>query len=364
MPSAIHALAGILYSVVLSLRARSWLVRADDLEVPRFGAKSAFRLVTAGLALLLSTATIACGESRTSPAGARGIDTARSTNPANSIHVGGAIARLAFACVGDTRPTDEDDTAAYPTNVVAQIFASIEATAPHPSFVVATGDYVFASNGPSGQAGPQFDLYLRARASFQGPLFPALGNHECTGATSSNCGSEGADGVTANFAAFVEKLLSPLQQADPYYVVRVDGTGGAWTAKFVFVAANAWSSAQSDWLEATLAETTTYTFVVRHEPATATTAPGVLPSEAIMARHPYTLALVGHTHTYRYPASNAREVLVGNGGAPLESKDYGFALFTQRDDGAIVVDMLDWRTREADAEFHFAVNADGTLARP
>jgi hypothetical protein len=325
------------------------------------------RAVALALALALSDMTLACGESSAdapSPgSGARRPEAKPGGDPTESIRVGGALSKLLFACVGDTRPPSEDDTAAYPTNIITRIFGGIEATAPHPSFVVATGDYVFASNGPKGQAGAQLDLYLQARTSFRGPHFPALGNHECTGATSSNCGPEGGDGITTNFAAFMAKLLAPVQQSAPYYVVRVDGTGGSWTAKLVFIAANAWSSTQGAWLEATLAQTTTYTFVIRHEPATATTAPGVLPSEAIMARHPYTLAIVGHTHTYRYPASNAREVLVGNGGAPLASKDYGFALFEQRDDGAIAVDMIDWRTGEADPAFHFAMRADGTLAR-
>ena len=66
--------------------------------------------------------------------------------------------------------------------------------------------------GGDSQAGPQLDIYLQARARFPGPLFPALGNHECTGATSSNCGAGAADGVTANYSAFLEKMLAPIGQ--------------------------------------------------------------------------------------------------------------------------------------------------------
>ncbi len=273
---------------------------------------------------------------------------------------GGSLTKLVFACVGDTRPPDQDDTAGYPTDVITQIFAGIQATQPRPSFVIATGDYVFASNRPDTQAGPQLDMYLQARARFSGVLFPAMGNHECTGATSSNCGPGAENGITANYAAFVQTLLSPIQKNEPYYVVAIAATDRTWTAKVVFVAANAWSAAQETWLDSALSQPTTYTFVVRHEPASANTAPGVTPSEAIMARHPYTLAIVGHSHTYRHPASNWREVLIGNGGAPLTARDFGFGLFNQRSDGAIVVDMMNWQTGQADPAFHFVVHPDGT----
>jgi len=54
-------------------------------------------------------------------------------------------------------------------------------------------------------------------------------------------------------------------------------------------------------------------------------------------------------------------VLIGNGGAPLTSKNFGFGLFAQGPDGAIVVDMVDWQSGERDAAFRFAVAPDGTL---
>jgi hypothetical protein len=268
--------------------------------------------------------------------------------------------------VGDTRPAAVDDTGGYPADVVTTIYAGIRALDPRPAMVLSTGDYVFASTPPRGgesQAGPQLDIYLQARAQFPGPLFPALGNHECTGATSSNCGAGAADGVTANYSAFLEKMLAPIGKAKPYYAVDVAASDAKWTAKFVFVAANAWSTDQEAWLEGSLSKPSTYTFVVRHEPASATTAPGVIPSEAVMARHPYTLAIVGHVHTYAHDPETPREVLVGNGGAPLSSKDYGFAVLSQRDDGAIEVDMIHWKTLSADRSFHFAVSPDGREVR-
>jgi hypothetical protein len=279
---------------------------------------------------------------------------------------GGLLSRLFFAVVGDTRPATVDDTGGYPADVITAIYAGVRALDPRPAMVVSTGDYLFASTPPRGgesQAGPQLDIYMQARARFPGPLFPALGNHECTGATSSNCGPGTADGVTANYSAFLEKMLAPIGKTDPYYAVYIDAEDATWTGKFVFVAANAWSSAQEAWLESTLAKPSTYTFVVRHEPASATSAPGVTPSERVMARHPYTLAIVGHSHTYLHDGESPRQVLVGNGGAPLSSKDYGFAVFSQRADGAIDVDMLQWQTLGADSSFHFAVRPDGSPAR-
>ncbi|HLK36917.1 MAG TPA: metallophosphoesterase [Polyangiaceae bacterium] len=272
---------------------------------------------------------------------------------------GGRVSRLVFAVVGDTRPATEDDTSGYPSQVIAPIYGAIEALRPRPQFVVATGDYVFAS-GRGGQALPQLALYRAARSRFSGPVFPALGNHECTGATASNCGSGAPDGVTANYSAFLDTMLAPLGQALPYYAIRVDDIDGRWTAKLVFVAANAWSAEQEAWLDAALAVPTTYTFVVRHEPASATVAPGVVPSERIMAQHPYTLALVGHTHTYRHGPDAPREVLVGNGGAPLTAKSYGFAVMALTQDASVAVDMIDWQTGATDAAFHFTVQPDGS----
>ena len=275
---------------------------------------------------------------------------------------GGTLSRLLFAVVGDTRPATIDDTAGYPVDVITTIYADIRALEPRPAMVLSTGDYLFASVPPragESQAAPQLDIYLQARARFPGPLFPALGNHECTGATSSNCGAGAADGVTTNYSAFLQKMLAPIGQARPYYAVDIAASDATWTAKFVFVAANAWSADQAAWLEATLSKPSTYTFVVRHEPASATSAPGVIPSEDVMARHPYTLAIVGHVHSYAHDPETPRQVLVGNGGAPLSSKDYGFAVFSQRVDGAIEVDMVHWQTLSADRSFHFAVRPDG-----
>jgi len=272
---------------------------------------------------------------------------------------GGTLDSLVFAVAGDSRPPNPDDIGSYPTAIVDKIFADITAHRPQVPFVVSTGDYQFSYGST---AGAQLDLYLGARKQFPGPEFPAMGNHECTGATASNCGPGTHSGQTANYQAFMSKMLAPIGQTKPYYAIHVAAADGSWTAKFVFVAANAWTSDQGTWLDSAMSESTTYTFVVRHEPASATTAPGVTPSEQIMAKHPYTLAIVGHSHTYG--RSSQREVIVGNGGAPLSSGsvDYGYALVQRRSDGAIQVDMIDYMTAQPVSGMGFAVKADGSPA--
>jgi hypothetical protein len=276
---------------------------------------------------------------------------------------GGTLSRLYFAVVGDTRPATDDDTAGYPTTVINQIYGDIAATSPLPSFAVSTGDYMFAKAFGT-QSGPQLDLYLAARGKYSGTEFPAMGNHECTGAVDSNCGPSGTDGLTANYKSFQAKMLAPIGQTNPYYSIRIDATDGSWTSKFVFIAANAWDATQSAWLDSAMAVSTTYTFVVRHEPAEATTAPGVTPSEAIIGKYPFTLKIVGHTHLYEHK-SYAKEVVIGNGGAPLTGTgNFGYGIFSQRGDGAIVVDMYDYSSRAPDGAFHFAVKADGSAAAP
>jgi predicted phosphodiesterase len=273
---------------------------------------------------------------------------------------GGSISRLYFAVIGDTRPPIINDTSGYPTAVITRIYQDLEQLSPRPPFAVSTGDYLF-STGNGTQAAPQLALYQTARKAFSNPVFPAMGNHECTGAVTSNCGAGNADGMTNNYSEFLSQMLAPMGQSSPNYVINVNATNKSWTSKFVFVAGNAWTSADATWLEKTLAVSTTYTFIVRHEPKAASNAPAVKPSEAIMANHPYTLAIVGHTHTYG--KTGVKQVTIGNGGAPLVGAgNYGYGLLQQRSDGAIQVDMIDYATGKADPAFKFALNADGSAA--
>ena len=271
---------------------------------------------------------------------------------------GGTASRLYFAVVGDTRPANPDETSGYPTAIITKIYSDIAGLSPQPLFVVTTGDYMFSTPG-AGTAGPQMSLYLTAQSQFKGTAFGGMGNHECTGATASNCATD----ATENYNVFMSQMLGPLGVTKPYYSVSINASDNSWTSKIVFIAANAWDGAQASWLDATLSQNTTYTFVIRHEPADANTAPGVNPSEAILAKHPYTLAIVGHTHTYGHYSDQPKEMLVGNGGAPpTGSKDYGFGLIQQRADGTIQADVLDYQTLNYDSYFRFAVHPDGSAA--
>jgi hypothetical protein len=228
---------------------------------------------------------------------------------------------LDFAIVGDTRPAIPDDTRSYPTDTVRAIWERIQHEKPRPDFAIGTGDYVFAS--PFGrQAAPQLDQYLSARAAFQNPVYFAMGNHECTGYTSSNCGDGTTDGATRTYVAFVSKMLGPIGISKPWYSMRIDARDRSWSAKFVFVAPNAWNEEQEQWLDRVMDEDTTYTFVIRHEGAHWTIAPGVRPSSREITGRPLTMSLVGHVHTYRHD-EGSRELIVGYGGAPL-STNVGF----------------------------------------
>jgi hypothetical protein len=270
---------------------------------------------------------------------------------------GGTLDELRFAIIGDTRPANLDDTAHYPTDIVRQIWTGVEAEQPHPPFAVTTGDYMFASTQGHEQD-PQLDLYLGARAAYHGIVYPALGNHECNGFTNSNCGPGGVTGSPANYQSFLARMIEPIGEHRPYFVERFAAADASWTAKFVVIAANAWTADQGSWLELALSEPTTYTFVVRHEPHDADTAPGVTPSAAILARHPMTMLITGHTHTYRH-IPGYREIIVGNGGAPLTSgTNYGYVIVARGADGILSYTAYDYASHEIVDQF--AITPAGT----
>jgi hypothetical protein len=265
---------------------------------------------------------------------------------------GGTLSSLNFVVVGDTRPATEDDTAHYPTAIATKIWKDVDAFEPRPSFGITTGDYMFAK--PTGsQSLPQMVLYLKARANFSNVVFPVLGNHECTGGDASECGTGNPNGVTHNYTTFMNEMMTPLGQALPYYAINVsdNATPSKWTAKFVFIACNAWTAKQSTWLTTELSKPTTYTFVVRHEGTTATTVPCIKPTGTILAAHPYTLLIAGHTHTYAYHKS-LKEVIVGNGGAPLSGNvDYGYLIAQQQANGDMLFKEYDYNTNTLESSF-------------
>jgi hypothetical protein len=198
-----------------------------------------------------------------------------------------------------------------------------------------------------------------------------MGTHECgvsgsfTTSDNNDCGPGNPGGVTTTYNAFMNLMMAPISQTNPYYSINVNATDNSWTAKFVVTAANAWDTAQQTWLQSTLSQKTTYTFVVRHEPSDATPPlpTGVAGVDALLAQYPYTLLIAGHSHTYGHYSDAPQTVVIGNGGAPLSSKDYGYALFSQRCDGAIVADEYDYESGATDSEFHFVITPAGAITK-
>ncbi|HUJ59425.1 MAG TPA: metallophosphoesterase family protein [Kofleriaceae bacterium] len=272
---------------------------------------------------------------------------------------GGSSSDLVFAIVGDTRPPSVDDTSNYPTNIITKIYQDLAAASPAIQFVVGTGDYQFASTTGSEQQ-PQIDKYMAARAAYDGPFYPAMGNHECTGYTDSNCGSGNSDGVTKNMTAFMTTMLAPIHQTQPYYVENISAPDHSWTAKLVIVACNAWDSTQASWLTQQLAVATTYTFVVRHESAADVSGTECSQSQTLIAAAPLTLLIVGHTHEYRHESSD-KEIINGIGGAPLTSgTNYGYSVVVRNADGTLSVTTYDYESgSKIDS---FKIQASGAAA--
>ncbi len=289
------------------------------------------------LSLALCVARLALGAPPAMPS-------APSVGPA-----GGRVPSLIFAIVGDSRPPLPDVLSQYPVEVATEIFRDIQALSPRPEFVIATGDYMFASpkmpferSNATGQA----ELFLRASHQFSGPLFAAMGNHECRNHTNSNCCPTCSGGTPSPYRAFLW-MLGKLGLPDrvPYYTIHFASSDPArpWTAKFLLIAANAWDDGQAAWLQSALAEPTTYTFVVRHEPDYENDAClGCGASDAIVKKSPYTLLLTGHDHTFKIVRAS-HELVVGLGGAPLNSDDdrHGFAVCSQQPDGNIACQERD-----------------------
>jgi hypothetical protein len=266
---------------------------------------------------------------------------------------GGTVERFRFAVFGDVRPPTENDTGRYPSAIVGEVMAGIESVGAQ--FAIATGDYMFASNGDI--AGRQADLLLAAERAFRGHVFHALGNHECTGATASNCPNAQE---TGNVRVFRDRLVPA--QAGVYYDWVVHTSMG--DAHFIATAPNAWSSSQDAWLTRVLAQPARYTFVIAHEPPTSDPGPGsAIIENALRTRAGgVTLRLYGHTHDYRRIATNA--IISGNAGAPLSGSGgtYGFVVVEQRADGNVGVTAYDIG-RPPMVAASFVLRPDGTSAR-
>lgn len=281
---------------------------------------------------------------------------------------GGALASLDFGLVGDTRPPIYDDTPNYPTNIITTIFQDLAALSPPVAFVASTGDYMFASPF-LGQAGPQAMLYVGAATApnYTGPVYPAMGNHECDFSTSSaNCFGQTSN---PNYNAYLQEILGGLKlpTTSPYFAVTYYSAvaSNPWTAKFIYTAPNAWDDGQNAWIAQLLAQPTTYTFLVRHEPTTNSgSAPGVAPTDLLLTTNPFTLKLTGHSHSFSYDTGN-REMINGLGGASLDTGytgTFGYVVCRQRADLAIQCSQYDYDTNQISTQQNstFAIQPDGT----
>jgi hypothetical protein len=248
---------------------------------------------------------------------------------------GAARDGIIFTVFGDMRPSVPNATSSWPAAIVNQNLTRMAAT---PAvFAVATGDYSFATTTAAVTA--QFGMLLAAERAFGArPIYHVMGNHECQNTVDVNC-------PNFNESPQVQAYMSMLAgHPQPWFTVLQNGRMGM--AKFIFVAANAWTSEQATWLRQQLAIPTRYTFIVRHEPTESSTAtvPGVPGSDAVLRGVPVTLYLFGHKHTYQHYAPN--QVISGNSGAPLDGGGtyYGFVLVQERADGNIAVTAYDSAT--------------------
>lgn len=245
---------------------------------------------------------------------------------------GGTVDLLRFGVFGDVRPPNPDNVRLYPSAIIGSVMEGfVELGA---QFAVASGDYMFSTTASTAAA--QIDMLLAAESYFGSHVFHALGNHECNGASNSNCplGNE-----TPMMQAFRARLAPG--HAAPWYDWIVRTSLG--DAHFIATAPNAWSPAQLAWLSRVMAQPALYTIVIAHEPAGRREAPGSpFIEDAIRARPGgVTLRLYGHTHEYSHPLPNA--IITGNAGAPLASLSgsYGFVVVAQRADGNLVVTAYD-----------------------
>ena len=263
---------------------------------------------------------------------------------------------LTFGVFGDVRPPNFNATADYPTAIVTSVMDGLQGQGAQ--FAIATGDYMFAYDNSGSAANAQLDLLLQAESHFTGPVFHAMGNHECTTASTSNC-------PNGDESALVQAFHTRLIPTHPTLYYDWSTPTPLGNAHFIVTAPNAWSTAQAAWLDTALAlPDQRYTIVVAHEPPTSNTIPpGTMPIEAALALRTggITLRLYGHVHFYRH--TNTNSVVVGNGGAPLSGTSsgavYGFTVVRQRADGDIVVTAYEVGTPPMVME-SFVLHPDGT----
>ena len=259
---------------------------------------------------------------------------------------GGAVSRFLFAIVGDARPSQCNISTDYPTPVLDSVFTKIKAAGAQ--FAVDTGDHMFVcQNGTQQMATSQMGLFTTAAKNFGRTMFMTLGNHDCVSMNNPNyCAVGGFE--TVNFKAFL--AANAAASAQPYYSFDVTTQNGV--ARFVIIADNAWSAAQSTWLNATLTDaekSAKYIFIIRHHPLDNTDMPDFATITQIIRNYKKTMVITGHSHELRLDTVNdvtGRTLIVGNGGAPLalNFKWFGYALVEQLGNGNIQARFYDQAT--------------------
>ncbi|MBS2021297.1 MAG: metallophosphoesterase [Deltaproteobacteria bacterium] len=247
---------------------------------------------------------------------------------------GGNVQRLYFALTGDTRPGGCDETGKYPTETIHRILQSMKSL--HVQFGLDLGDHMFVCNGTRDDAEIQMGHYMDAVAQGPATFWMTLGNHECGHVYRRGPCFLGDPDV--NYTTYMKAL----GRKYPYYATDVQTSMGL--ARFVFVADDAWTEHQRDWLEAVLADADVnakYTIVARHHPIEGNRE-GPKSIVWTILKHKYSLLLTAHEHTYFHDpdALGGRSVIVGVGGGP-SGKPPGFGTVLQNKDGTLTFTMRD-----------------------
>ena len=194
---------------------------------------------------------------------------------------------------------------------------------------------MFASTSSAVTA--QVALFKQAMANYTaGPIYLTMGNHECTGATASNCPNLTE---TPNIQAFMadgaggrDQAVLPHRRRDAARQGQVPLRRRQRLGLDAAVVAAA-AARRSDDLHLRRAPRVDDVVGRAHRRHA---------SESIVGAHPYTLELLGHTHEYRH--EDTKHVISGNAGAPLSTGNYGLLIVEQKSDGNITVTEIDEAT--------------------
>ena len=261
---------------------------------------------------------------------------------------GGTVTLLKFGVFGDSRPdTVNCDISQAPCNAGTAIVTSIikGMAQKNVQFILAGGDYIYC-NADANCAASHAKAFLGAEVAggFQGTIFHAMGNHECITGTCANCPNENE---TPNVQQYMQNILA--FEPHSYFDFSVQTSQGL--AHFIVSSPNAWDSSnvQQNWLNQVAAQPADYTFYLQHEPrgdeGAPCPAPGAKASyETMRSKNPNTtLYLYSHVHEYMHYTDNPNEVIVGNGGAPLNTAGpasgqfFGYLIVEQLANGNVQV---------------------------